>query len=253
VVKNSTSARSPLSPTRWPRSAFVWWGSLLLAAAVVVAAFFASSLIAEVLVTQYGLNVLRQPPAWSAILLQTFGVYVPVLLVFGWGLPWLAQRSWRELGLRRPTLGDVAWGATGAVLMFVAIEAVGALEEHLVHTKISETAVELLKSTRGPMVYLFAAFACIAAPFVEELVFRGFLFNAFLRYTPPVVAVVLSGALFGAAHGDPHSWPAMLPLAAGGLVLGTFYYRTGSLAVSMIAHATFNLISVIGLLVFHAA
>jgi len=225
----------------------------LLAAALVVAVFLALLGFGAVFIAFLGQKAVLRPSAGTALAVQTFAVYVPVLLVLGSLLPLLARRSLRDLGLRAPTLGEIGWGAAGAVTMFVVIEAVGALEEHLVHTKISETAVDLLKSTRGPMIYLFAAFACVAAPFVEEMVFRGFLLNAFLRYTPPVVAVLLSGALFGLAHGDPHSVAAMLPLAAGGLVLGALYYRTGSLAVSMIAHGTFNLLSVIGLLVFHAA
>jgi uncharacterized protein len=252
VVKNSTSARSPLSPTLWPRSAFVWWGSLLLVFGIAVVAFATSTVVGVFLLARYGLNALQHPSAEIALVLQTLGVYIPVVLLLVLALPRLARRSLRELGLRMPTFGDLAWGAAAAATMFVAIEVVGAIEEHFVHTKISETAVDLLKSAHGPILYTFSVFAVVAAPFVEELVFRGFVVNALLRYMPPAIAILLSGVIFGLAHGDAHSLPAIAPLAAGGIVLGAFYHRTGSLAVTMIAHGTFNLISVVGLLAFHA-
>ena len=252
MVKNSTSARSPLSPTLWPRSAFPWWGSLLLALAIVVVVFGTSTVVGVVLALRYGIRALQHPSAEIALVLQTLGVYVPVVVLLAFGLPRLAGRSLRDLGLRVPTIGDLGWGVAAAAAMFLAIQIVGTVEERFVHTKISETAVDLLKTAHGPMLYAFCVFAVVAAPFVEELVFRGFIFNAIVRYAPPAIAIVVSGAIFGLAHGDAHSLPAILPLAAGGMVLGYFYYRTGSLAVTMIGHGTFNLVSVIGLLAFHA-
>lgn len=251
MVKISISARSPLSRTLWPRSAFVWWGSLALAGVTPVVVGITLVAISLFYVLVLGTKAAQHPSTAMALVLQAL-IYVPIVVVMGFGLPLLARRSLRELGLRWPTTGEIGWGIAAALSMFVAIEVVGALEEHLVHTKISETAVDMLKAAHGPILYAFVVFACVVAPFVEELVFRGFVFNALLRYTPVPIAVLLAGLLFGLAHGDPHSLPAMIPLAAGGMVLCAFYYRTGSLAVTMIAHGTFNLISVIGLLVFHA-
>ena len=88
------------------------------------------------------------------------------------------------------------------------------------------------------------------APIVEELVFRGFLFNALLRYSPVAIAAVLSALVFGIAHG---SWSAFAPLAGAGLVLAVVYYRTGALSASMIAHAGFNAIAVVGFFFFKTA
>ena len=61
------------------------------------------------------------------------------------------------------------------------------------------------------------------------------------------VAIVLSALCFGGAHFSP---TALLPLAGGGAVLAYVYYRTGALTASMIAHAGFNLFSIIGLVAF---
>ena len=252
MVKNSTSDRSPLSPTLWPADAFVWWRSLLLALAIGAVALAATLALGIVVVARFGVEGLKHPSAPVALAVQ-IGVYVPVLALLWFVLPRIAHRSLRDLGLRLPRPVDLGWGIGGAALMVATIEAVGAIEERALHLKISETAVDLLKSAHGPALAAFAVFAVVAAPFVEELIFRGFLLNAFRRYVPAPVAVLLSGALFGLAHGDPRSAAAVLPLAAGGLVLGAVYYRSGSLVSSMIAHGTFNLISVIGVIALHAS
>jgi uncharacterized protein len=246
VVKNSTSARSPLSPTLWPPSAFAWWRSLALFLALAVVMVAVTFGFIGIAVALYGTQAVLHMPPPVALTSQAI-LYVPVVLLLLVMLPWASLRSMRELGLRPPTAGDVAWGVGGAFGMIVVIEALSVLEMSLFHTKISETAVDLLKATHGIYVYVFAAIACLLAPFVEELVFRGFLLNAFLRYAPPPLAIVLSALCFGGAHFSPS---ALVPLAGGGVVLGYVYYRTGSLTASMIAHAGFNLFSIVGLVAF---
>jgi membrane protease YdiL (CAAX protease family) len=246
VVKNSTSARSPLSPTLWPPSAFAWWRSLVLLVALVAAVSVVFLVFVAVDVSLYGTASLIHPSPQTVVLSQAV-VYVPAVLVLLVMLPWVSQRSLRELGLRAPTARDVAWGLAGAIGMIVVTEALSAFETALFHVKISEQAVDVLKATHGNFIYVFAALACILAPFVEELVFRGFVFNAFLRYFPVPVAIVLSALCFGGAHFSP---TALLPLAGGGVVLAYVYYRTGVLTASMIAHGGFNLFSIIGLVAF---
>ena len=246
MVKNSTSARSPLSPTLWPPSAFLWWRSLLLLAVLVAVVFAVSIAFLGVAVALYGRDAVLHMRPVAALAGQAL-VYAPALVLLLTTLPRVAERSMADLGLRAPTARDVAWGVGGAFAMIVAIEALSAVETNVFHVKIAEQAVDLLKATHGNFIYVFAAFACVLAPFVEELVFRGFLLNAFLRYAPPPLAIVLSALCFGAAHFSPS---ALIPLAGGGVVLGYVYYRTGSLTASMLAHAGFNLFSIIGLVAF---
>jgi hypothetical protein len=56
---------------------------------------------------------------------------------------------------------------------------------------------------------------------------------------------ILSGVLFGIAHGDIF---AAIPLALGGVVLCGVYYRTGNIFAPMISHALFNALSIVALL-----
>jgi membrane protease YdiL (CAAX protease family) len=87
----------------------------------------------------------------------------------------------------------------------------------------------------------FAVLAVVVAPFVEELTFRGFLFNTIRRYAPVWAAAAISGIVFGLSHG---SLTAFVPLAGSGIVLAYVYELTGSLPASMLTHALFNAINV---------
>ena len=255
MVKTSISERSPLSPTRWPADAFIWWQSLLFAFALVAilvapGVLVAIALLAAHLLTPRDLTTTHFN--WALFDLSMVGYVLPfaamVLVV-----PRLAHRSLADLGLRWPRSADLAWGVTGAIAMFVVANLAGALETGLFHVKPQEAQVDWLHEAHGALLVALVFLACICAPIFEELAFRGFIFNALLRYLPLWLAVVLSSALFGLAHGvgQPGNSGALFPLAAGGAVLALVYYYSRSLTASMITHATFNLFTVVLVVAFH--
>ncbi len=246
MVKTSTSARSPLSPTLWPANAFIWWQSALFALTIVVSSIVLSVVFAVIWAIIYGFATLKTMSLPFVLAVQVVS-YLPILALVLFVLPLIAKRSLHDLGFRLPTPAEVGIGLAGSIAMFVVSSAIGLFEESVLHVKVQEQAVDLLKTAHGSMAFLFALLACVFAPFVEEFVFRAFAFNAFLRYVPFAAAAILSALLFGAVHGSLSAW---LPLSAAGLVLAVVYYRTGALSASMISHAGFNLISVVGFFVF---
>lgn len=251
MVNPSTSVRSPLSPTRWPPEAFRWWwsfaftGLLLLASTIPAVLFFALLMTAGAAHT----SDLRSM-TWPFVAMQLVS-YAGWSLVLVTLLPVLAQRSLRDLGLRPPRGADIAYGLVGAAVMVLIVASAGALQSAVFHLKPDEVQVQLLRATRGPFIAAFVVFACVMAPFVEELTFRGFVFNALRRYLPTSAAIVLSAITFGAIHWQPGNLGALLPLTAGGVVLVLVYYRSGSLLASMITHAVFNLVTVVLVVGFH--
>jgi membrane protease YdiL (CAAX protease family) len=255
VVKTSISERSPLSPTRWPADAFIWWQSLLFAFAL-VAIIFVSGIPVLIAMVATG-TVNRQELTGTHFNWVLFDVsmvsyvlpFAAMLLV----VPRLAHRSLADLGLRWPRSADLTWGLTGAIAMFVIANLAGALETALFHVKPDEAQVHWLHEMHGALLVALVFLACICAPIFEEFAFRGFIFNALLRYLPLWLAVVLSSALFGLAHGvgQPGNSGALFPLAAGGAVLALVYYYSRSLTASMITHATFNLFTVVLVVAFH--
>jgi len=244
VVKTSTSAPSQLSPTLYPADAFVWWQSLLLLVTLFFAQIIPPAIVLAFMVV-LKLATLRDMTvvSWPLIVAQ-LTVYAASIAILAGALPALAHRSLAQLGLRAPRWSDLMWGGAGAIAMLLAATVVAVVEESVFHLKADEVQVHLLRQAHGPLLAGFAFIACIGAPVFEELTFRGFVFNALLRYMPVWLAVSLSAALFGLAHFQPGNGGAILPLIAGGAVLALVYYRSGSLVSSMLTHSLFNAFTV---------
>jgi membrane protease YdiL (CAAX protease family) len=82
-----------------------------------------------------------------------------------------------------------------------------------------------------------AVVVCIGAPLAEEVVFRGYIYPAMKRFTNISVAVIFTGILFGAVHGN---LGALLPLTVLGIILALAYELTGSLWAPIAIHFCFN-------------
>lgn len=78
----------------------------------------------------------------------------------------------------------------------------------------------------------------IAAPILEELLFRGIILDGLLKKYSPLISILISSLLFGIVHLNPWSF-------INGLIIGIFsgwvYFRTKSVLPSIIIHASANL------------
>jgi hypothetical protein len=86
--------------------------------------------------------------------------------------------------------------------------------------------------------------AVIAAPFVEEIVFRGVVLRGLLSRMSAVPAVLLQGVLFGLAHIDPVRGTGNVGLVAilsgVGVAFGIAAYLFRRIGPTIVAHAVFN-------------
>jgi len=103
---------------------------------------------------------------------------------------------------------------------------------------------------------VLAPFLVLGAPFVEELFFRGLVLRSLARRFGPVIGVVGSSVLFGLVHfqtgmGAASDAALMCAIGAFGLLLAYLAVRTGRLGPGLVAHATFNAITVIALATSH--
>ncbi|MEG3439345.1 type II CAAX endopeptidase family protein [Pannus brasiliensis CCIBt3594] len=94
-----------------------------------------------------------------------------------------------------------------------------------------------LESRDTVALVCFAFTATIAAPFFEEILFRGFLLPSLTRYFPVWGAIGLSSLVFALAH---QSLSEVLPLTVLGCVLGFVYTRSKNLLSSMLIHGLWN-------------
>jgi membrane protease YdiL (CAAX protease family) len=96
---------------------------------------------------------------------------------------------------------------------------------------------QALESQDSVALGIFYLTAAIAAPFFEEVLFRGFLLPSLTRYLPVWGAILTSSLLFALAH---LSLSEILPLTALGIVLGVVYTRSRSLLAPMLLHSLWN-------------
>jgi membrane protease YdiL (CAAX protease family) len=94
-------------------------------------------------------------------------------------------------------------------------------------------------------VALAVVVAVVLAPITEEIAFRVLLLGALRRRVGEVPALVGSTLAFTVAHAEVAvSQPlALVGLGALGLLLGVAYLRSGTVVVPIVAHATFNAVS----------
>ena len=121
----------------------------------------------------------------------------------------------------------------------------------------SDPTADFIKTLGGTALYLMAALAMIG-PVMEEVIFRGFLFNVIngsvsKKMAPgavtTMVAVVGSAFVFGVMHMNLPALPFYMVLGA---VYAEAYRRSGSLVVPVIAHVLNNSMIVIALIVNQA-
>lgn len=255
MQNNSTWGHSPPSPATWPPESFRV-GRSLLAAGGAVLVVVGVSVAYVVAATTLGLMDPRHPESLgpSQILITQLVAYVPLAIYLLAVVPKVAAMPLAQLGVRRPTPGELWTGVLGALTMWLIVYAAASIVEAVTHQHETEAAIQLLKNVRTPLEKIsFIAVAVLFAPLVEELTFRLFVFNAFRRWTNVWIAAISSGVLFGLVHASSRAQllTVAVPLSLGGIVLALVYARTRCYWSNVVTHALFNSVTVIAFFVFH--
>lgn len=112
--------------------------------------------------------------------------------------------------------------------------------------------IEIFFRTASPVrLFGLTAMAVIFAPVAEELVFRAGLFHFLRGRAPRLIALALPSLFFALLHVDHTNLNGLVtvaPLTAFGIIFSLSYERTGRIAVPILAHAFFNLHTVVFLL-----
>jgi membrane protease YdiL (CAAX protease family) len=164
---------------------------------------------------------------------------VAFLLLVTWLCMRLRRQSLAGVGLRldvqwlRHVLAGIAFGAAQMLLVAVLIYATGGVRFSL-------------DPAGGPAPLAVGAWAFAWVALLEELLFRGFIFQRMLDGIGEPAALLLMAVVFAAAHwGNPgmegatELW-ASIDLGLAGMLLGLAYVRTGSLALPIGLHFGWN-------------
>jgi membrane protease YdiL (CAAX protease family) len=203
------------------------------ASCLVLALFFAQMPVGAAVHDAQG--VLSLTPSQSDVLVSVLGNgLLFVFIMHAKGL------SYRELFHPSRTSARATTAlVVPAVLMLVPslILLVSALETVLVYAvpmSFSEQAMFERMSTDDLATALFA---CVVAPAVEEMLFRGVILRSFLLQYRRLPSILGSAALFGIAHLNIYQFLAALVL---GTLLGWLYERSRSLIPCIALHACYN-------------
>ena len=161
-----------------------------------------------------------------------------VLLLAVWRFgPWKYGRSWDALGLRRGLYSVLPW----ALLAFAGIFGFSILYTLLVIGLGMDSLLppglpdEISQGAFNKVLGL--GVTVLAAPFVEEVFFRGFLLPVFVVHMGFVKGAATVSLLFALGH---LSVGLLIPAFVSGLILAWVYQSTGSLRSSWLAHGIQN-------------
>jgi membrane protease YdiL (CAAX protease family) len=172
----------------------------------------------------------------ALIILLELAYLLPVILIFAW-----RRVHWKYLGF-----GRFEWKAlgTGCGLLIGAYAIIIVHNALLYFLGVDTQGAKILKmfaELDSPV--WFSIVAAVVAPFVEETFFRGFLFQGFRGRYGWQAGMLLSSAIFAAAHLD---LVALIPTFILGNVLAYVYHRSNSVWPGIILHFLVNALGLCG-------
>lgn len=149
------------------------------------------------------------------------------------GLVW---RGFKKTALPGIGAGCIAMGYGIVVILFLTI-----IFKFILHNfsyMEYPLVTFILTASNSWANLIFVAFTIvICAPIIEELLFRGVIYNFYKYRVGAGFGVILSGLMFGFVHLDPFRF---IPLSLAGVILALVYENSGTILSSMIAHSVFN-------------
>jgi uncharacterized protein len=173
-------------------------------------------------------------------------------------IEWIRNRRVVDLfGLRELSLPKIVVISIlgGVASLLICAWAVGGLSNSYLEGVFGELEVQepvkMFQESKSIVhLSLSILMACIAAPVVEEFLFRGYMYGTVRRLTNPVFAAVIIGGLFAVVHGN---LPALLPLWVFSILLCLAYEFTRCLWVPVGMHVFFNAANIVLMLMPESA
>lgn len=242
MSQNSSDKPAPAAPAA-PKRSSKWWLGLGLALWV-LGGFVAAQLVfvgavlgLKALGVQFGAI---NPAVFNTIMAAC--VYILTLVLVA-GVPWWAKKrrtTRQDIGLTRlPRWMDILLAPAGfvvyllgsAVLMLVVSKLVPGFNGSEVQNTGFENLFQYFE-------YLLAFLTLVvAAPFIEEVLFRGYLYGKLRKAVPLWAAILITSALFGFVHGH---WNVGLDVFVLSVVMCGLREITGSIWAGILLHMIKN-------------
>lgn len=219
---------------------------------VVVRAVLTGSVLGAVGTTPWAVLVSANSKYWSAVpwAVPPTALYLWLFWRYVQGAGWpRSTAEARRTNCRANRLSEEVWGAAlfAGGLGLVALVLFLGVMNRLVRLP-SQPTDDL---THIPFVTLvpWLLMSAVVAGIAEESSFRGYMQGPIERRHGPVVAILVTGSLFGFAHfTHPEVTLILMPYyLAVAAIYGALAYLTNSILPSVVLHAGGNVLSAIGL------
>lgn len=169
----------------------------------------------------------------AAIIVLELAYLLPVIFIFAW-----RRVHWRALGFGKFDASTLGIGCGLLLASYVIIILHNLVLVSLGVDTQAETIIRLFTELDAPVWFILVG--AIFAPLVEEIFFRGFLFQGFRARYGWVSAMLLSAAIFAVAHLD---LVVLIPTFVLGCLLAYLYHRSNSVWPGVILHFLVNALS----------
>jgi len=159
------------------------------------------------------------------------------------GLPWLVrnyQTTKEDIGLTRLlSWTDIGFAPAGFVIYLIGSAILSYVASSIFPSLDLNQAQETGFGNIAHYYEYFLAFLTLVvlAPVAEEVLFRGYLYGKLRKLLPVWLAVLITSALFGAAHGQ---WNVGLDVFVLSIVLCSLREVTGNIWAGILLHMIKN-------------
>jgi uncharacterized protein len=172
----------------------------------------------------------------AAVVLLELAYLLPVVIIFAW-----RRIDWRHLGFRRFAWNTLSIGCGLLIGSYIIIILHNALLYLLGVDTQGENIMRLFAELDSPVWFFIVG--AVFAPLVEEIFFRGFLFQGFRARYGWVTAMLLSAAIFAVAHLD---LVVLIPTFILGCLLAYVFHRSNSIWPGVMLHFLVNSFGLLG-------
>lgn len=175
-------------------------------------------------------NVRTELVQSAALILVQLAFLLPLVLIFAW-----KRIHWKHLGF-----GQFDWNTLGLGCGLLIASYVVIIFHNLILMAMGidtqgDAIFKFFDTLESPVWFFLVG--VVFAPIVEEIFFRGFVFQGFRQRYGWLNSMLLSSAIFAVAHLDP---VALIPTFILGCVLAYMYQRSNSIWPGVILHFLVN-------------
>jgi uncharacterized protein len=215
-----------------PLMAASWAGCYLLANLIAALA---------VALTGYGDTVQERQPIWVLVLAAT-ALWVPFMVMLEVLSTRVGTGRWRDDYRLQMRPVDLVGLPIGVLSQLVLVNLVvwpfrTLFPDTFTSERIEERARDLYERAEGVWLLALVLVVVVGAPFVEEVIYRGFIQGTLRSRIDDMLALVVTAVWFTVIHLRPIEFPGLLAFA---LVLGACFHLTNRLGMPILAHVAFN-------------